>query len=61
MEEETEWKAIMEHPDVKEFRTCMAKPPPQVRDALCKQCGEHVIPVKDPDMTPPGGLFGYGT
>ena len=45
LEEVTEWKAIEESPAVKEFRSYMAKPPPQVRDALCKQCGKHVFPL----------------
>ena len=47
LEEVTEWKAIRELPAVKEFCSYMAKPPPQVRDALCKQCGKHVFPMKE--------------
>ena len=46
LEEVTEWEAVMEHPAVKDARSYLAKPPPQVRDAPCKQCGKHVFPVR---------------
>ena len=42
-EEEREFTAIQESPAVKEFRTYMEKPTPQVRDALCKRCGKLVV------------------
>ena len=45
-EEETELTAILQSPAVKAFQSYMAVPPPQVHDALCKYCGERVVPLK---------------
>ena len=45
-EEETELTAILQSPAVKAFQLYMAVPPPQVHDALCKYCGERVVPLR---------------
>ena len=42
-----ELRVIEESPVIKEFLAYMEKPQPQVRDALCKQCGKHVFPARE--------------